>query len=148
MNKLKIALILVFLVVLFFGLIYFQYFSYRTISLATIENNPQIYNQVKIKLKGVVIRNEGTFFGPEYELAELESSKVFDINTAKRIALGLKDSFKINLSDYVSYTFDGHNYTQIAYKPVTVKGTVIYLGLVMDAPPFYLDLESIKVELD
>jgi hypothetical protein len=148
MNKLSIVLILVFLVVASLGFVYFQYFSYRIISLTNIENNPQLYNQVRVTLRGMVIRNEGFMFGPKYELTEFEPSKVFNINTAKQIALGLKAGPSIDLSNYVSYAFDGRNYTQITYKPVVVKGTIIYIGQAMDAPPFYLDLESIKIDLD
>jgi len=145
MKKVIIILILTFLIILSASYIYFPYFSYNKIPLSTIEDNPTPYNKIKISIRGLVIRNEGAFFGPQYELAEFESSKDFNINAAKQIALGLKSDSNVDLSNFISYTFDGRNYTQIANKPVNVKGIVIYHGPVTDAPQYYLDLEKIKL---
>lgn len=142
--------VLILIVTLIFvgSIIYLQYFSYRELSVSSIESNPQIYNFAKVKLRGMVIENTGMFFGSNYELAGFEQGKIFDIKDASQIALGLKGGSNIDLTNYVSYYFDGLNYTEGVYKPVVVTGTIKYLGEVMDAPPFYLELESVKIELD
>ena len=145
MKKYILFLILAFLIILSFGFAYSYYFQYKEVPLAMIENNPESFNQNKISLVGLVIKNEGALFGPKYELAEFKSSNDFDINSAKRIALGLKAGPSIDLTNFVSYTFDGRNYTKIANKPANVKGKVIYHGPVIDAPQYYLDLETIKL---
>ncbi|MFH1433044.1 MAG: hypothetical protein ABIG84_07565 [archaeon] len=108
-----------------------------------IINNPQSYDKTTATLSGVVIKNVGAFFGPEYELAVFDTSKSFDMATAKQVALVSKEGSNTDLSRTVSYTFDGRSYTLIEHRTVTLKGTIKYIGEATDSPPFYFEVEQI-----
>ncbi len=130
--------------------IYSQYSLYKIVSIVSIENNPQFYNFVRVELRGFIVENTGLMFGPKYELVEEDAplTPPKNFKDANKIALGLKAGPSIDLSKYVSYYFDGKNYTRVGFKPVLVHGTVIYIGEASDAPPFYLDLKDVKIDLD
>jgi len=121
------------------GIIYFRYFYLHEISITLIKNNPQLYDSVKVKLKGVVLEFRGAFWGPKYWLVEITEE---NIKNRDRIAL----ASTLDLSEFVSYVSDDANYTLISYKSLIVTGTVKYVGMVTDAPPFHLQLESIVFE--
>ncbi|MFQ6116231.1 MAG: hypothetical protein ACE5NG_19385 [bacterium] len=80
-------------------------------------------------------------FGPQYVLRDFEDEV--------DIALGGKGGLeKVDLKPYVSFVFDGENYTQIRNIKVSVVGYVRYIGLVIDAPSFLLDVEKVEPEMD
>ncbi|OHA63406.1 MAG: hypothetical protein A2748_02495 [Candidatus Wildermuthbacteria bacterium RIFCSPHIGHO2_01_FULL_45_20] len=104
-------------------------------SFREIQQHPQAYDGKEIELTGRIVRNDGAFFGLPYELAE--SGKAPD--RALRIPLAGD-----NLDAYVSFSFDGKVYTEIANKEVTITGVVRNIGQVTDAPPFHIQVDRIK----
>lgn len=114
------------------------------INASDILENPQLYDNKAVTLSGVVVRNVGNFFGPEYELAVFDGSKEFNVATAGQVALTPKEGSKfLDLSRTVSYTFDGRNYTLIEYRTISFEGTIHYVGEASDSPPFYFEVERI-----
>ena len=145
MKKLIIISIVSLLVVLSAVLAYSQFVVYKNMPLADIEKSPQSYDQTRVKLEGVIIENIGAFLGPKYVLAELVSSEAFKIESAKKIALEIKEGSTVDLTtDYVSYEFNGTAYTQRTEEYVVVEGTIVYHGEAIDAPLYYLLLENIQ----
>ncbi|MBU4245822.1 MAG: hypothetical protein ABIF85_03635 [Nanoarchaeota archaeon] len=116
----------------------------KQVNASDIIDNPQSYDGKAVTLSGVVVRNVGNFFGPEYELAVFDNSKEFNVETADQIALIPKEgSSLLDLSRTVSYTFDGRNYSLIEYHAITFEGTIHYVGEASDSPPFYFEVEGI-----
>ena len=113
------------------------------VSISDLINNPQSYDKTKVLLSGVVVKNTGTFFGSRYQLALFEKSKVFDINNAKKIAFKQQNSDMFNMSMVVSYTYDGRTYTEKEYKIFTFRGTIHYIGEVIDDSSFYFEAEAV-----
>lgn len=113
------------------------------ISISEIINNPQSYDGAKIVLKGVVIRNTGLFFGSKYQLAIFENLKPFNISNSKKIAFKQQNPDMFNVSEVVSYTYDGRTYTEKEYKIFTFRGSIHYVGEVTDAAPFYFEVEAL-----
>lgn len=74
-------------------------------------------------------------FGPKYVLRDFEDEV--------EIALGGKGGAgSVDLEPYISFVFDGRNYTQTAKTEIQVVGYVRYLGSVPDVPSFHLDVEN------
>jgi hypothetical protein len=76
-------------------------------------------------------------FGPRYVLRDFDN----DVE----IALGGKGGSgnEVDLESCVSFLFDGGNYTQIRDLTVSVVGHIRYVGPVVDAPPFSLEVEKV-----
>ncbi len=115
----------------------------KPVNVSDIIDNPKLYDGKTVTLSGVVVKNVGAFFGPVYELAVFDSSKTFDLATAKQVALTPKEGSNIDLSRTVSYTFDGHDYALIEYRTITFEGAIHYVGEAADSPPFYFEVELI-----
>ncbi|NOR85542.1 hypothetical protein GQ473_05485 [archaeon] len=113
------------------------------VSVSDLINNPQSYDGEIIMLSGVVVKNTGNFFGSTYQLAVFENSKSFDINNAKKIAFKQQNSYMFNMSMVVSYTYDGRTYTEKEYKIFTFRGTIHYIGEVIDDSSFYFEAEAV-----
>lgn len=118
----------------------YSYFcSARDSSIAEIASDPQSFNGAYVLLHGYVVET-GYMFGPKYVLR--------DFDQEVEIALGGKGGAgRIDLEPYVSFVFDGRNYTQIRNLRVSVVGYVHYIGLVMDAPSFYLDVRKVEPDV-
>ena len=117
---------------LFYRFLLYPFYIIKEISIEEISSNPKSFDGWHVLLRGSIIKNVGAFWGPKYALKD---------NTAK-IALGSK----VDLEPYVSYIFDGRNYTKVSEIGVAVIGYVRYEGLVVDAPPYYLDVEVVNEE--
>lgn len=116
------------------------FYSLRDVSVGDIVSNPQSFDGVHVRLCGYVVNVSGYMFGPRYILR--------DFDEGVEIALGGKGSpGKVDLEPYVSFVFDGENYTQIRNIWVSVVGHVRYIGPVIDAPSFYVDVEKVEPNL-
>jgi len=107
------------------------------VTVETINKNPQLYDNSKVKLEGYIIKNVGAFFGPTYHLQTPVDVKDFSTNT--KITL----FSEINLENFISYTFDGKTYAPLNPRVVTIGGTIEYLGQVTDYSSHHLLVESI-----
>jgi len=114
-------------------LLSFSLYSVRGASIRNIVSNPQSFNRAHVWLHGYIVEARGYMFGPKYVLR--------DFDEGVEIAL----SGEANFEPYVSFVFDGRNYTQVRNLRVSIEGYVRYIGPVIDAPSFYLDVK--KVEL-
>jgi hypothetical protein len=76
-------------------------------------------------------------FGPKYVLKDNRSE----------IALGEKGGpLGIDLARYVSFIFDGENYTQIRDIVMSIVGHVHYIGFVTDVPSCYIEVENAEIK--
>ena len=140
MHWKRLALILVAAIVAGAVIGYFinsLFFVVRDVSINEVVSDPQSFDGAYVRLHGYVVDTIVYMFGPKYVLR--------DFDAEVEIALGGKSgSGKVDLEPYVSFVFDGKNYTQIKNIKVSVMGYVRYIGLVTDAPPFYLDFEKVE----
>jgi len=119
---------------------YSLFCSVRDVSVFEVASNPQSFDGAHVRLHGYVVETKGYMLGPKYVLR--------DFDDTSEIALGGKgDPEKLDLESYVSFVFDGRDYTQKRNMKVSVLGYVRYVGLVMDAPSFYLDVEKVEPSL-
>jgi len=108
----------------------------RAVSIREITSNPRSFDGVYVRLCGYIVHTN-YMFGPTYVLRNVDDNA--------EIALGGKGGFKnIDFEPYVSFVFDGRNYTQVRNLKVCVVGYVRFVGLVIDAPPFYLDVIEVE----
>lgn len=111
--------------------------SVRDVSIGEIVSDLQSFVGAHVRLRGYVADTSAYMFGPKYTLREFDGRV--------EIALGGKGVFgKSYLEPYVSFVFDGENYTQIRNIRVNVLGYIRYMGPVTDAPSFYLEVEKVE----
>jgi hypothetical protein len=109
----------------------------KDVSIREINSDPPSFDGAHVKLEGRIVDSSVYIFGPKYVLREFDDGV--------EVALGGKGSIeKVDLKPYVSFVFDGSNYTHIRDLRVSVVGYVRYIGLVTDAPSFYLDVEKVE----
>ncbi len=119
----------------------FVIYGARDFSVEEVVSDPQSFDGVHVRLWGYVVDTSVYIFGPKYVLRDLEDGV--------EIALGSKAGpEEVDFTPYVSLVFDGENYTQIRNVRVSVVGYVRYIGSVVDAPPFYLDVEKVELRID
>lgn len=142
MKKLVLILVLTIVTSLALG-----YWLHRTsyviteVSIREISTNPQSFDGVLVRLRGYVVDTSVYMFGPKYVLRDLEDGV--------EIALGGKGGEdEAELAPYVSFVFDGLNYTQTGNERLQVVGWVRYLGFVTDFPPLFLDVDSVEPDID
>jgi hypothetical protein len=118
-------------------LVFYQLYAVKIVSIKEININPTSFDGAHVRLQGYVVKNSGYMFGPRYVLR--------DFDNGVEIALGGKGGSgnQVDLESYVSFLFDGRNYTQIRDLTVSVVGHVRYAGPIMDAPPFSLEVEKV-----
>lgn len=138
----RLALILVVVAVVVLGyFINFVIYGVRDVSVEEVVSDPQSFDGVHVRLHGYVADTSVYMFGPKYVLRDFEDGV--------EIALGGKGGpEKVDLEPYVSFVFDGGNYTQIRNIRVSVVGYVRYIGLVTDAPSFHLNVEKVEPRMD
>ena len=113
------------------------FYGVRDVSIGEVVSDPQSFDGVHVRLHGYVVNTSVYMFGPKYVLRDFEDGV--------EIALGGKGgSERVDLEPYISFVFDGKNYTQIRNIRVSVVGYVRYIGLVIDAPSFSLDVEKVE----
>ena len=107
------------------------------VSVKDINSNPQRFNNTRVRVNGYIVDASCCMFGPKYVLRD-DSSE---------IALGEKGgSRNVDLTPYVSFIFDGQNYTQTEDMLMSVVGHVRYVGSVTDAPPYYVEIENAELK--
>jgi len=118
-------------------LVFYQLYAVKVVSIKEINFNPNSFDGAHVRLQGYVVKNSGYMFGPRYVLR--------DFDNGVEIALGGKGGSgnEVDLESCVSFLFDGRNYTQIRDLTVSVVGHVRYVGPVVDAPPFSLEVEKV-----
>ena len=141
----RLALILVVVaavsVVVLGYFINFVIYNVRDVSVEEVVSDPQSLDGAHVRLHGHVVNTSVYMFGPKYVLRDFEDGV--------EIALGGKGApEKVDFEPYVSFVFDGENYTQIRNIRVIVVGYVRYIGLVTDAPSFHLDVEKVEPQMD
>lgn len=113
------------------------FFSVRDASIEEIVSDPQSFDGVHARLQGYVVNTEAYMFGPKYVLR--------DFDDGVEIALdGKGGPDEAYLEPYVSFVFDGNNYTEIRNIRVDVVGYVHYVCPIADAPAFFLDVEKVE----
>jgi len=117
------------------------FYNVRDVSIEEVVSVPQSFDDVHVRLFGYVVNTSGYMFGPKYVLRDFDE----DVEIA---LVHEDDSEIVDLEPYVSFVFDGKNYTQIRNIRVSVVGYVRYVGLVIDAPSFYLDVEKVELQMD
>jgi len=121
-------------------LVYSAFYHVRDVSIKDVVSDPQSFDGVRVRLPGYVVETS-YMFGPKYMLRDFEEGD--------EIALGGKGGSEgVDLEPYVSFVFDGRDYTRIGDMNVSVVGIVRYIGLVMDAPPVSLDVEEVEPTID
>ncbi|MFQ5758927.1 MAG: hypothetical protein ACE5IF_04555 [Candidatus Bathyarchaeia archaeon] len=121
--------------------IYFMIYGVRDFPIEEVVSDPQSFDGVHVRLHGYVVDTSVYMFGPKYVLGDLKDGV--------EIALGGRGGpEKVDFAPYVSFVFDGENYTQIRDIGVSVVGYVRYTGPVMDVPSFYLDVEKVELQID
>ena len=118
-------------------LVFYQFYAVKVVSIKEINFNPNSFDSVHVRLQGYVVKNSAYMLGPRYVLR--------DFDNGVEIALGGKGESgnEVDLESSVSFLFDGRNYTQIRDLRVSVVGYVRYVGPVLDAPPFSLEVEKV-----
>lgn len=115
-----------------------KYVLVQHVSMKELASNPQSFDGVHARLFGCVVETN-YMFGPKYVLR--------DFDDAVEVALdGKNGPQNLNLEPYVSFVFDGINYTRIGNSEVSIVGYVRYIGLGTDFPSFYLDVEKVEME--
>jgi hypothetical protein len=111
------------------------FFGIRDVSIIDVVFDPESFDGVRVQLQGYVVDTGVYMFGPKYVLRDFENEV--------EIALGGKDHAEnVNLEPYVSFVFDGGDYTQIAKTKTQLVGYVRYIGWVTDFSSFLLDIEN------
>lgn len=114
----------------------FVIYGVRDVSVEEVVCDPQSFDGVHVRLRGYVVDTSVYMFGPKYMLMGDEGDE---------IALGGKGGPEnVDLGLYVSFIFDGENYTRIRSLKVIVVGYVRYVGPATDVPPCHLDVETVK----
>jgi hypothetical protein len=109
----------------------------RDVSIKDVISESQSLDGDRVRLRGYVVEASGYMFGPKYALRNFEDKA--------EIALCGKGGPKnVNLEPYVSFIFDGENYTKIRDIIVIIVGIVHNIGLATDSPPICLDVEEIE----
>lgn len=122
-------------------LLYSAIYGVRDVSIKDVVSDSQTFDGTRVRLRGYVVDTSIYMFGPKYVLRNFEEKA--------EIALGGKGGpEKVNLEPYVSFVFDGENYTRIRDINASIVGIVRYIGLVTDAPPVSLDVEEIEPTID
>lgn len=117
------------------------FYSVRDVSIEEVVSDPRSFDGVHVLLRGYVVDTSVYMFGPKDVLS--------DFDDEVEIALGGKGGpERVDLEPYVSFVFDGENYTQIRNIMVSVAGYVRYIGPVTDAPSFCLDVEKVEPQID
>lgn len=112
------------------------FFVVRDVSIEDVVSDPQSFDRARVRLRGYVVDTHIYVLGPKYVLMS-------DYGT--EIALGGKSGPEnIDLDPYVSFIFDGKNYTQIRSLKLIVLGSVRYIGSATDTPPYYFEVETVK----
>lgn len=135
----RLALILVVVVAVagvVIGIFYDSlFYGVRDVSVEDVVSDPQFFDGAHVRLCGYVVNTSGYMFGPKYVLRDFDEG----------VEIALVE--KVDLEPYVSFVFDGRNYTQIRNIRVSVVGYVRYIGFVTDAPSFQLDVEKVEPNL-
>ncbi len=140
----RLKLLVIFLVValgvsVISFLLYYAISGVMDVSIKDVISYPQTFNGIRIRIRGYVVEALGYFFGPQYWLRNFEGEAEIALS-------GLEEAY---LKPYVSFVFDGENYTKIRDINVSVVGVVRYIGsLVTDSPPVSLDVEEIEPSID
>lgn len=122
---------------LLYEFVLYKIYPIRVVSIREINLNPESFNGFHVELHGYIVDTSVYMFGPKYVLR--------DFDYGVEIALGGKGGPKnVDLAPYVSFVFDGRNYTQIGNKIVSVVGYVRYIGWVTDFSSFLLDVEGVE----
>lgn len=123
-------------------LIYTEILGVKEVSIKNVVENSAKFNGMRVKLSGYIINITNVYmFGPKYFLRDHEE-KV-------EIALNIKgEPEKINLEPYISFVFNGENYTKIRDIKVTITGIVHYVGQATDAPLVTVNIENIKPQIN
>jgi len=108
------------------------FYGVRDVSIGEVVSDPQSFDGVHVRLCGYVVEWSGYMFGPKYVLRDFDDG----------VEIALVE--KVNLEPYVSFVFDGRNYTKIRNIKVSVVGYVRYIGPVMNAPSFSLNVEKVE----
>jgi len=118
-------------------LVFYQLYAVKVVSIKEINFNPTSFDGAHVRLQGHVVKNSGYMFGPRYVLR--------DFDNGVEIALDGKGGSgnEVDLESSVSFLFDGRNYTQTRDLTVSVVGHIRYVGPVVDAPPFSLEVEKV-----
>ena len=107
----------------------------RDVSIKDVVSDPQSFDGVRVRLQGYVVDTGVYVFGPKYVLRDFENEV--------EIALDWKGGAEnVDLEPYISFVFDGGNYTQIAKTRTQVVGHVHYVGWVSDFSTFLLEVEK------
>ena len=123
--------------VLLYQFVFHPLYAIKDVSVREINSDPPSFSGAHVKLQGYIVNTSMYMFGPKYVLR--------DFDDGVEIALGGKGGVeKVDLKPYVSFVFDGRNYSHIRNLRVSVVGYVRYIGLVTDAPSFYLDVEKVE----
>jgi len=113
------------------------FYGVRDVSIGEVVSDPQSFDGAYVRLCGYAVDTGVYMFGPKYVLR--------DFDDAVEIALGGKGGpKKVDLEPYVSFVLDMGNYTSIRNIRVSVIGYVRYIGPVIDAPSFYVDVEKVE----
>ena len=139
MRKKRLALLLVVVTVSVVVVGYsIKYVLIWDVPIKEVVSNPQSFDGMHLRLVGYIV-NTTYMFGPKYVLR--------DFDDAVEVALdGKNGPQNLNLEPYVSFVFDGINYTRIGNSEVSIVGYVRYIGLGTDFPSFYLDVEKVEME--
>jgi len=122
-------------------LLYSAIYGVRDVSIKDVVSDSQTFDGTRVRLRGYVVDTSIYMFDPKYVLRNFEEKA--------EIALGGKGGHeKVNLEPYVSFVFNGENYTKIRDINASIVGIVRYIGLVTDAPPVSLDVEEIEPTID
>jgi len=113
------------------------FLAVRDVSIAEIVSDPQSFDGARVRLFGFVVDTSVYMFGPKYVLRDIEEAVEIALN-------GKAGPQNLDLKPYVSFVFDGRNFTQIRNINVSVIGRVHYIGPVVDVPSFYLDIEKLE----
>ncbi|MCW4053191.1 MAG: hypothetical protein NWE78_08310 [Candidatus Bathyarchaeota archaeon] len=121
--------------------LHFVFYGIRDISLKEIVSDPESFDGVRVRLHGYAIDTNVCMFGPKYVLRDSENEV--------QIALDEKGGPEnVDLEPYISFVFDGRNYTQIAKTRTQVVGHVHYVGWVTDFSSFLLEVENAESVID
>jgi hypothetical protein len=117
------------------------FFGLRETTIKEIISDPESFDGVRVRLHGYVIDASVYMFGPKYVLRDFENEV--------QIALGGKSGGEtVDLEPYISFVFDGRNYTQLAKTRTQVVGHVHYLGWATDFSSFLLEVETAEAVID
>jgi len=126
----------------FLAFAYTRFYYVRDLSIAGLVEAPESYDGTHVKLHGYIVEASYTF-GPKYVLKD-------NLTKEAEIPLGGKEGpEEIDLEPYVSFVWHARfdNYTKIRDAEVAIVGYVYYTGSTIDAPSYYLEVETIRPPL-